>query len=544
MQIDKRDRSELKSYFVKNAIPTESNFAELIDAMLNQKDDGIVKLSGDPLSLQAERDDTSKKVINLYQDLATDTGPSWVISLNADGKAGFDISDGSGQPRLFINQNTGNVGIGTRTPNAKLEVSGDLLVTGTQDFGRQTRQMVNLWDTNYGIGVQNSTQYYRTDKNFAWYKGGSHNHNELHPGGGTAQMVIKDGQVGIGKPNPADKLDVDGNIRLSGAMYCGNSDLYFTKTNHNHTGTGNTSGHAAIENAASHGALMILGRAGTDKGRYVRLWDYLQVNGSMDVTGSLGIGGSPDHKLDVHGSTRVDLLTFKGVGADSGVPGQSYAIYQESGPWNHPYPNLVIGYHTGIKIGGHRSYEGIRFYNDAPGRAGAAEIMSVGKTDNNVRVNHTLIVSGNIEAQGGITQESWHTVAANELQNRWVNYGGGYNGAAYFKDSLGIVHLKGLVRNGVMRSAIFTLPAGYRPPGRELHGTSTDPNVAGRIDVLNNGQVLPTAGSARWISLDGITFRAGTRTIAKKKTSVKKTAKKKATKKSTTKKTTTKKKVS
>ena len=43
MDIDKRNRTELKAYFVKNAIPTQSNFAELIDAMLNQKDDGIVK---------------------------------------------------------------------------------------------------------------------------------------------------------------------------------------------------------------------------------------------------------------------------------------------------------------------------------------------------------------------------------------------------------------------------------------------------------------------------------------------------------------------
>jgi hypothetical protein len=32
---------------------------------------------------------------------------------------------------------------------------------------------------------------------------------------------------------------------------------------------------------------MILGRAGTSRGRYVRLWDYLQVNGGMDVTGNV-----------------------------------------------------------------------------------------------------------------------------------------------------------------------------------------------------------------------------------------------------------------
>ncbi|HIE01180.1 MAG TPA: tail fiber domain-containing protein [Thiotrichaceae bacterium] len=50
---------------------------------------------------------------------------------------------------------------------------------------------------------------------------------------------------------------------------------------------------------------MILGRAGTSKGRYVRLWDYLQVNGSLDVTGNVGIGmTSLQYKLDVAGTIR------------------------------------------------------------------------------------------------------------------------------------------------------------------------------------------------------------------------------------------------
>ncbi|MBI4600148.1 hypothetical protein HY732_04505 [Candidatus Uhrbacteria bacterium] len=73
---------------------------------------------------------------------------------------------------------------------------------------------------------------------------------------------------------------------FSGQINAGNSDLYFTKTDHNHTGIGNTSGFAAIENAQDYGALMILGRA-TSSGRIVKLWDYLQVNGNLGVTGSI-----------------------------------------------------------------------------------------------------------------------------------------------------------------------------------------------------------------------------------------------------------------
>ena len=83
-------------------------------------------------------------------------------------------------------------------------------------------------------------------------------------------------------------------------------------------------------------------------------------------------------------------LEFTGVGGNSGNGVHNYAIYQEGGAWSSPYPDLVIGYHTGIKIGGYFGYNGTRFYNDAPGRSGATEIFSVGNGDNHVRVINNL----------------------------------------------------------------------------------------------------------------------------------------------------------
>lgn len=298
MEIDKKNRTDLKAFFVKNAIPTEGQFADLIDGMLNQRDDGVVKPPGSPLCIEASGDATSqKKVINFYESFA-DANPAWVLSLNprskaadpATAKAGFSIGDGAGNSRLFVEKGTGNIGIGTIEPKNQLDIQANprtgehaanraLYVTGnfgpaegvefrhsngtqgigfgfntiyatgsnpTQHlvlrargdgsiivpednlaFGTKTRQMVNLWSNQYGIGVQASTTYFRTATSFAWYRGGSHSDNERNAGGGAAVMVIDGaGRVGINTPQPANRLDVYGDPR-TGAHPSGKA-LYVT----------------------------------------------------------------------------------------------------------------------------------------------------------------------------------------------------------------------------------------------------------------------------------------------------------------------------
>ena len=78
---------------------------------------------------------------------------------------------------------------------------------------------------------------------------------------------------------------------------------------------------------------------------------------------------------------------------------------QASGSWTHPYPDLIIGWHTGIRIGAYLSYGGTRFYNNSPtsdGSAAEAELMSIGNGDNHVRVANNLYVSTNGPTGGGI----------------------------------------------------------------------------------------------------------------------------------------------
>ena len=61
--------------------------------------------------------------------------------------------------------------------------------TGPLRFGAQTRQMINLWNTQYGIGVQAGTTYFRTDNQFAWFRGGGHNDTMSSPGAGGARLM-------------------------------------------------------------------------------------------------------------------------------------------------------------------------------------------------------------------------------------------------------------------------------------------------------------------------------------------------------------------
>jgi hypothetical protein len=102
------------------------------------------------------------------------------------------------------------------------------------------------------------------------------------------------------------------------------------------------------------------------------------------------------------------------------------------------------------------------------------------------------------------TLDLWTDIS---LQGTWANYGSGYNTAQFTKSASGRVFLKGLVRYGAAAvSVIGNLPEGYRPAGRLVFQVGTSANVAGRIDVDTNGDIIFYAGSTAWVSLDTVSF--------------------------------------
>ncbi|MEB4593419.1 hypothetical protein VSS37_20750 [Candidatus Thiothrix sp. Deng01] len=217
----------------------------------------------------------------------------------------------------------------------------------------------------------------------------------------------------------------------------------------------------------------------------------------IDANGNTGVGvTNPAEALEINGRLKLGTLT--------------------TGAWPaNPSRYVFWGTNTldQAQAGNYALLQGLS-------GSDAGTVFLNSPTDLHLRINNgdKLVIANNGDAQftgsvkitgsldaGSITQENW---VAPTLLNGWVNYGGGFNDAGYFKDSFGIVHLRGLVKSGQTQKAIFNLPNGYRPARRELHAACTNPDSIGRIDIATNGDVIMQTGNNGWISLDGITFQA------------------------------------
>ena len=123
-------REQLCSLFVRNAIPTEGDYADLIAASLNQAEDGLLKLPNQPLALLAPKQPPEKvndpiALLNVFADPAA-ADPSWQLQLQAGDKPGIGLADHRKNTRLFLDGTTGNLGVGTGTaaPAQRLTVEG------------------------------------------------------------------------------------------------------------------------------------------------------------------------------------------------------------------------------------------------------------------------------------------------------------------------------------------------------------------------------------------------------------------------------------
>lgn len=124
-----------------------------------------------------------------------------------------------------------------------------------------------------------------------------------------------------------------------------------------------------------------------------------------------------------------------------------------------------------------------------------------------------LVIPGSLTVTGSINfSRKLFQVGASggtPFTNSWVNLGGGYAPAAYWKDSNGIVWLEGSVKSGTLGLSAFLLAPGFRPDQNRIFPAFSN-NVPGLVQVTSAGQVQPlavgTASNASY-TLDGIAFR-------------------------------------
>lgn len=211
MNIEKKDRTQLKNYFRSNAAPTEQNFKDFIDANLNQKEDGIAKIPDGPIAVQSAT--ASEELLHFYKDFK-DVNPAWTLSQKAGTKSGFSIASG-GSSKLFIDAANGNIGVNLQTaPLAKLHLyeetgsaatpnSGSLLL----EHGDAGGQSSIVFKSKSGAG---------TDFGYLSFidniPGGSGKVSLLTIGsvGDAADHIalMPGGSVGIGTKTPAGKLHI------------------------------------------------------------------------------------------------------------------------------------------------------------------------------------------------------------------------------------------------------------------------------------------------------------------------------------------------
>lgn len=100
------------------------------------------------------------------------------------------------------------------------------------------------------------------------------------------------------------------------------------------------------------------------------------------------------------------------------------------------------------------------------------------------------------------------TWTAPTLTNSWVNYGGSESTAGYRKIG-DRVELRGLIKDGTLAAAAFTLPTGFRPPNNvhfPAHCRGGGVYKHGYVYITTAGAVVPYMDGNQEFSLDNISF--------------------------------------
>ncbi len=209
------------------------------------------------------------------------------------------------------------------------------------------------------------------------------------------------------------------------------------------------------------------------------------------------------------------------MGRTPTAPGLGSEAFQDAPEWFVRYLEAVKPFHKDLAtvLAGNIGNENLS-------RQVIATTLQTGTTPEatfatgNVAVKHNLgrtprsltIAQIRLDQPGAAyASESWQVVASTSFLNGWTNYDTAvHNSAAYWKDPMGVVHLRGVIMSGTFNTdatgQVFLLPAGFRPARHEVFAAAS--SSLGEARVYSTGYVHAVGGNNSYFSLDGMSFRA------------------------------------
>lgn len=267
---------------------------------------------------------------------------------------------------------SGNVGIGSTNPGAKLDVNGNI---------RLSAGSANIEFNSGGPMV-----YAPAANTLAFATGGG----IATP---TERLRINSsGDVGIGTTNPSTKLDIYGATGAANSTWAGGSNVLNLRNNGSFSeqaisfqeGTLDVGAKIGVKNTAN-GAYDIIFANRSNASLTSSITEKMRI----DSSGKVGIGtASPIDQLHVYGTSRIILSDGTTVATDTtaGIyfhtnADTSYAIHRTSGAWTaSTYQQLRMGFATGIVLDGGTAHDKSFVRVDGTGIRVATGNIGIGTT--------------------------------------------------------------------------------------------------------------------------------------------------------------------